>query len=149
MERFCRTTERVSMGIIHRHGGNGFCEIAENVGKQRKVDVHVNRFPRFSVARPIEQKRNTGGIHVSIEPRRSLKRSAIKLIGVFEHNFGLVGDRFGHGIYRVGYDSGNAFLERLRGEQYDLDQLPRTNLKLSMRHERRFLAAGWWRCRSA
>src|SRR5580704_180071 len=68
---------------------------------------------------------------MGVEPRGSLKSTDVKLIGIFERNFGSVGDWLGHGTYRVIDEFSYTFLDQQDGGQYDLDQLPGIVLDLT------------------
>jgi hypothetical protein len=77
-------------------------QLLQYVGQQPVVDVNVNGFPNVLGPGMFEDEQQSGGIHRSIKARRALESPAIELVGIFESDFCLVGDRLcGHIVPRT------------------------------------------------
>ena len=55
--------------VILRDAADGRGELAQNIGEQAEVDVHVNGFMHVFSARPFENQRDTGRIEMRLKAR--------------------------------------------------------------------------------
>jgi hypothetical protein len=63
----------------------------------REVEVHANGFAHIVRSRMMQTERNSAGIKMGVEVCRLLKGADVKLVRIFQRNFGLVGNWLGHG----------------------------------------------------
>jgi hypothetical protein len=98
VEGLCPYPQHIAVcGIGRRHGRHRFCEIVQDVRKQPIVEMHANALAYVRCAHAMQAERNSGFIEVGIEAGRSLERSNVELVRIFERDFGFVGDGLGHG----------------------------------------------------
>jgi hypothetical protein len=69
----------------------------------------------------MQAERNSGFIEMGVEAGRSLERSNIELVRIFERDFGFVGDGLGHGADHLLCNG--RLIEHPQRKNYDLDQL--------------------------
>jgi hypothetical protein len=82
IQSLCSVPQLIAVCRIRwRHGRYRFCQIAQDLGKQRIVKVHANAFTHVGCTGAVEAERNSGFIEMGVEARRSLERSNVKLSG--------------------------------------------------------------------
>jgi hypothetical protein len=82
--------------IFQRQYRGGLCEFAQDVGKQRIMKMHVHRFALLFWAWQLQRQRYAGLIEMRIKSSGVRECPDIKLIRVFDRDFGLVANWFGH-----------------------------------------------------
>src|SRR5262249_54099811 len=82
--------------IFMRQSCNRFCQVAQNLGEQRIVKMHANRFALLVGAGYLQAQRYTVLVEVSVESRSMRECSDVELVGVFHRDFRFIENRPGH-----------------------------------------------------
>jgi hypothetical protein len=90
--------------VLCRDGSNRGRKVAKDFREQFVVDVHMDRLPSVNIADPLEHERNAGRVEVGIETCRSLERTNIELVEVFERDLGQASFSTSFGV-KIGTDS--------------------------------------------
>src|SRR5262249_2358970 len=83
--------------------------------------MHANGFAYVGCAHTMQAERNSSFIEMGVEAGRSLERSNVELVRIFERDFGFVGDGLGHGTDHLLCNG--RLIEHPQPANYDLDQL--------------------------
>lgn len=78
--------------VGHRSGSCRARQIAQYLGKQLVAKVHADRFAHIASALAIEAQRDAGFIKMGVEAIGLREGPDIELVGIFERDFGFVGD---------------------------------------------------------
>src|SRR5262245_59902557 len=82
--------------IFMRQSCNRFCQVAQNLGEQRIVKMHANRFALLVRAGYLQAQRYTVLVEVSVESRSMRECSDVELVGIFHRDFRFIENRPGH-----------------------------------------------------
>jgi len=96
LERPDGIRQMVSRRNVLGNVGDSRRKLLKHVGKQPVMHVDVNGFLRFRRARSLQDQGDAARIEGGFKSGRAFERPAVKLVGIFEGNFGFVRDRLRH-----------------------------------------------------
>jgi hypothetical protein len=82
--------------VVLGDGRDSARELAQDPGEQAEIEVLVHRFAFVHGARMLQYQRNAASVETCLEPRRMPEGADIELVGIFQRDLCLVGNRLGY-----------------------------------------------------